>query len=61
MRKQGTSYEHAETNYGLAARFFSYEVLSRKLKTILMNFEGIVEAIESQRALSRSSQKSFSV
>jgi glycosyltransferase involved in cell wall biosynthesis len=61
LKKHDACYEHAETNFGLAARFFSYEVLSRKLKTILMNFEGIVEAIESQRALSRSSQKSFSV
>ena len=49
-------YEHSETNFELASRFFSYEVLSRKLKNIIMNFEGIVEAIESQRALSRSSR-----
>ncbi len=54
VRNEG--YEHAETNFELAARFFSYEVLSRKLKNIIMNFEGIVEAIESQRALSRSSR-----
>jgi glycosyltransferase involved in cell wall biosynthesis len=55
LKDRTTCYVHAETNFELAARFFSYEVLSRKLKNILMNFEGIVEAIESQRALSRSS------
>lgn len=40
--------QKAEKNYRLAQRFFSYEVLRRKLKDILINFEGIVEAIESQ-------------
>lgn len=39
----------AEKNFALAARFFSYEVLRRKLRSILVNFEGIVEAIESQK------------
>ncbi len=42
--------EEAEKNYILASRFFSYEVLRRKLRGILVNFEGIVEAIESQKA-----------
>jgi glycosyltransferase involved in cell wall biosynthesis len=36
--------EMAEKNYALAARFFSYEVLERKLKSILVDFEGIVES-----------------
>jgi len=35
-------------NFSLAARFFSYEVLRRQMKTLLVKFEGIVEAIESQ-------------
>jgi glycosyltransferase involved in cell wall biosynthesis len=60
LEKRDVCYEHAETNFWLAARFFSYEVLSRKLNNILMNFEGIVEAIESQRALHGSSRKSSS-
>jgi len=38
----------AEKNYLLASRFFSFEVLRRKLKSLLINFEGIVEAIETQ-------------
>jgi len=37
--------EQAERNFALASRFFSYEVLKRKLRSILINFEGIVEAI----------------
>jgi len=39
----------AEKNFALAARFFSFEVLRRKLRSILINFEGIVEAIETQK------------
>jgi glycosyltransferase involved in cell wall biosynthesis len=39
----------AEKNYALASRFFSYEVLKRKLKSLLVNFEGLVEAIGSGR------------
>ncbi len=42
--------ENAEKNFELAARFFSYEVLRRKLRSILVNFEGLVEAIEPHRA-----------
>jgi glycosyltransferase involved in cell wall biosynthesis len=41
--------ETAEKNYALAARYFSYEVLNRKLRSILVNFEGLVEAIGSLR------------
>ena len=40
--------ERAEKNFQLAKRFFSYEVVRRKLRTILINFEGIVEAIDSR-------------
>jgi glycosyltransferase involved in cell wall biosynthesis len=36
----------AEKNYSLAARYFSFEVLKRKLRGILVNFEGIVESME---------------
>lgn len=42
--------ENAEKNFELAARFFSYEVLKRKLRSILVNFEGLVEAIEPRKA-----------
>jgi len=42
--------ENAEKNFELAARFFSYEVLKRKLRSILVNFEGLVEAIEPHKA-----------
>jgi glycosyltransferase involved in cell wall biosynthesis len=38
--------ENAEFNFRLASRFFSYEVLRRKLRNILTNFEGIRETIE---------------
>ena len=38
--------ENAEINFFLASRFFSYEVLRRKLRNILTNFEGIRETIE---------------
>jgi glycosyltransferase involved in cell wall biosynthesis len=38
--------ENAEVNFRLASRFFSYEVLKRKLRNILINFEGIRETIE---------------
>ena len=38
--------ENAEINFRLASRFFSYEVLRRKLRNILTNFEGIRETIE---------------
>ena len=37
---------NAEINFSLASRFFSYEVLKRKLRNILINFEGIQETIE---------------
>ncbi|MFW6138303.1 MAG: glycosyltransferase family 1 protein [Spirochaetota bacterium] len=41
------SYEpRAEKNYSLASRFFSFEVLRRKLRSIMVNFEGIVESLE---------------
>ena len=47
LEKGPQAYEkQAEHNFALAARFFSYEVLRRKLRSILVNFEGIVEAIE---------------
>ena len=39
--------EKAENNFCLASRFFSYEVLRRKLRNILTNFEGIRETMES--------------
>lgn len=39
--------ENAENNFCLASRFFSYEVLRRKLRNILTNFEGIRETMES--------------
>jgi glycosyltransferase involved in cell wall biosynthesis len=48
MNDPSSTREIAEKNYRLAARFFSYEVLRRKLRSLLVNFEGIVEAIESQ-------------
>lgn len=48
MDNPGEIAQGLEKNYRLAARFFSYEVLRRKLKFLLINFEGIVEAIESQ-------------
>ena len=38
--------DNAEINFSLASRFFSYEVLKRKLRNILTNFEGIRETIE---------------
>jgi glycosyltransferase involved in cell wall biosynthesis len=38
--------DNAEVNFSLASRFFSYEVLKRKLRNILINFEGIQETIE---------------
>jgi len=41
-----TYQQKAVKNFALAARFFSYEVLKRKLRSILVNFEGIVESIE---------------
>jgi hypothetical protein len=44
--KSDTYQQKAEYNYDLAARYFSYGVLRRKLRSILVNFEGIVEAIE---------------
>jgi len=37
---------NGEINFSLASRFFSYEVLRRKLRNILTNFEGIRETIE---------------
>jgi len=40
----------AEKNFALASRYFSLEILRRKLRSIMVNFEGIVEAIESQKA-----------
>ncbi len=48
IQNRNTYAEAVEKNFCLAARFFSYEVLKRKLRSILVNFEGIVEAIESQ-------------
>jgi len=41
----------AEKNFILAARFFSFGILKRQLKSILVNFEGIVEAIEKQETI----------
>jgi glycosyltransferase involved in cell wall biosynthesis len=49
LEKKEKYQETAERNYALAARYFSYEVLRRKLRSILVNFEGIVEAIGSHR------------
>ncbi|UCB47274.1 MAG: glycosyltransferase family 4 protein [Spirochaetota bacterium] len=49
LKDSKTCYQHAQTNFEVASRFFSYEVLARKLKNILMDFEGIVEAIELQK------------
>ena len=49
LAKKEKYRETAERNYTLAARYFSYEVLRRKLRSILVNFEGIVEAIGSHR------------
>lgn len=49
LEKRDAYNENAEKNFFLASRFFSYEVLKRKLRGILVNFEGIVEAIESQK------------
>jgi glycosyltransferase involved in cell wall biosynthesis len=47
ITQDGEAYrEQGEKNFALAARFFSYEVLRRKLSSILVNFEGIVESIE---------------
>ncbi len=47
--KNPDSYKpRAEKNFQLAKRFFSYEVVRRKLRSILVNFEGIVEAIDSR-------------
>ncbi len=43
--------ERAEKNFMLAARFFSYGILKRRLKSMLVNFEGIVEAIETQELI----------
>jgi glycosyltransferase involved in cell wall biosynthesis len=51
LKDSKACYQHGQTNFEVASRFFSYEVLARKLKNILMNFEGIVEAIELQKAL----------
>lgn len=48
MNNPGEIVPALEKNYRLASRFFSYEVLRRKLRSLLINFEGIVEAIESQ-------------
>jgi glycosyltransferase involved in cell wall biosynthesis len=50
LRDRTVCFDHAKINFEVASRFFSYEVLARKLKNILMNFEGIVEAIELQKA-----------
>ena len=47
LRNPESYRERADRNFQLAKRFFSYEVLRRKLRTILINFEGIVEAIDS--------------
>ena len=49
--KSDTYQQKADHNYELAARYFSYEVLRRKLRSILVNFEGIVEAIEPHTGL----------
>jgi glycosyltransferase involved in cell wall biosynthesis len=38
--------KRGEKNFELAARYFSYEVLKRKLRYILINFEGIQETME---------------
>jgi glycosyltransferase involved in cell wall biosynthesis len=47
LRKGPEAYKkQAEHNFTLASRFFSYEVLRRKLRAILVNFEGIVEVME---------------
>ncbi len=47
--KNPDSYKpRAEKNFQLAKRFFSYEVVRRKLRSIFINFEGIVEAIDSR-------------
>jgi glycosyltransferase involved in cell wall biosynthesis len=47
LEKGPMAYEkQAQHNFDLAARYFSYEVLRRKLRSILVNFEGIVEVIE---------------
>jgi glycosyltransferase involved in cell wall biosynthesis len=46
--KHDTFAEQADNNFRLASRYFSYEVLRRKLKNILINFEGISEFIESK-------------
>jgi len=50
IKNRETCTGMAEKNFMLASRYFSYEVLRRKLRGILINFEGIVEAIESQKA-----------
>ena len=46
MENRNSFEENAEINFRLASRFFSYEVLRRKLRNILTNFEGIRETIE---------------
>jgi len=46
LRDGNSHRERAEKNYRLAAKYFSYEVLKRKLKSLLINFEGIVESMD---------------
>lgn len=48
IKRSDAYLNKAEKNYRLAARFFSFELLRRRLKNLLINFEGIVEAIESR-------------
>jgi glycosyltransferase involved in cell wall biosynthesis len=42
--------QRGEKNFELASRYFSYEVLKRKLRNILTNFEGIRETMEANHA-----------
>jgi glycosyltransferase involved in cell wall biosynthesis len=46
MNHRDSFREHAEKNYELASRYFSYEVLRRKLRNLLIDFEGIRETME---------------
>ena len=46
MEERDAFRERAEKNFELASRYFSYEVLRRKLRNILTNFEGIRETME---------------
>ena len=46
MEHRDSFREKARKNYELASRYFSYEVLRRKLRTLLIDFEGIRETME---------------